>query len=816
MKTYSYKKVFQFVVVAILLLSGTVVGYFWISREHQYQLETMQRIHEDHVALRKAEVRAIVEQLVEEIAFHQAEVEDRLKRNIAEKVRAAIDIAAAIHAREGEIRDEAEVKQLIIETLMPLRFFDGRGYYWIHDTDHVLVAHPFREGSIGGDDTDLEDSEGQLLIQDFVSAALSDSRGGFVDYYWSKPEIDERYHRQLGRKKIAYLELFEPYNWVIGVGEYVEDVEAQTQEAMIRRIASVRFGEAGYIFNHDRHGVCLNHVNEEVIGQNRWELLDASGMKLVQELDRVGRQPGGGFLEYVATIDPRTGEPAKKLSFVRSVDDWGWVMGAGVYIEDIEARLAEVQAGMHQRLVLNILIAGIALGITAMLVLLVSQRMAAWFSRELNLIVSRSESGEDAPVDLGSLHIAELREIGEKSNMVLAQNAKIQAQLLQAQKMESVGILAGGVAHDFNNLLHVMRGNIELLARNPSIDPQGATRLKSVTTSLDRAARLVQQLLLFSRKVESGKEPVDLNQEVRDAAQMLERTIPKMIALELRLDPAARTISGDPVQVEQALLNLANNAVDAMPEGGRLIIETRNVDLYANFVASNPGSSVGPHVLLTVADTGCGMDAATLRQAFDPFFTTKEVGQGTGLGLASVYGIVKSHGGYIHCYSEPGQGTTFRIYLPAADPYEAGPDKPHQPEAAIKANRDGDSNVRTILVVDDEPTIRELTQEALEDFGYAVLHAASGEEALDIYQEHGQTIALVLLDLNMPGMGGHKCLQELLRLNPTVRVVISSGYSATGQAAESLKSGAVGFIGKPYQLKELEATVREALGKEEE
>ncbi|WP_051434508.1 cache domain-containing protein [Desulfonatronum lacustre] len=814
MKTYSYKKVFQVVVVAILLLSGTVVGYFWIKREHQYQLETMQRIHEDHFALRKAEVRAIVQQLVEEIAFHQAEVEDRLKRNILEKVRVAIDIATAIHARESGSRDEAEVRQLIIDALMPLRFFNGRGYYWIHDTDHILVAHPFREGSIGGDDTDLVDSQGQLLIQSFVAAALSDSRGGFVDYYWSKPEIDERYHRQLGRKKIAYLQLFEPYNWVIGVGEYVEDVEAQTQEAMIRRIAAVRYGEVGYIFNHTREGVCLNHVNKENIGRNRWELLDASGMKLVQELDRVGRQPGGGFLEYVATIDPRTGEPAKKLSFVRSVDDWGWVLGTGVYIEDIEARLAEVQAGMNQRLVVNVLIAGIALCVTAMLVLLVSHRMAAWFSRELDLIVSRSESGEDTPVDLNALRIAELREIGAKSNMVLAQKAKIQAQLLQAQKMESVGILAGGVAHDFNNLLHVMRGNIELLIRSVSSDSQSAARMESVTKSLDRAARLVQQLLLFSRKAESGKEPVDLNQEVREAAQMLERTIPKMIALELRLNPAVRPISGDPVLMEQILLNLANNAVDAMPEGGRLIIETSNVELDSNFVVSHPGSSVGCHVLLTVTDTGCGMDEATLKQAFDPFFTTKEVGQGTGLGLASVYGIVKSHGGYIHCYSEPGQGTTFRIFLPAADPFEEGSGEPHQPEAKPKADMDGDNDVRTILVVDDEPTIRELTQEALEDFGYVVLHAANGEEALDIYQEHGQTIDLVLLDLNMPGMGGHKCLQELLRLDPAVRVLISSGYSANGQARESLKSGAAGFIGKPYQLKELEAAVREALGRE--
>jgi PAS domain S-box-containing protein len=393
---------------------------------------------------------------------------------------------------------------------------------------------------------------------------------------------------------------------------------------------------------------------------------------------------------------------------------------------------------------------------------------------------------------------------------------KLQSQLHQAQKMESVGILAGGVAHDFNNLLHVIRGNIELLARNLSRDPQSENRLESVSRALDRAARLVQQLLFFSRKAEPGKEWVDLNQEVREAVRMLERTIPKMVALELHLDPDIWPISGDPVQIEQVLLNLANNSVDAMPDGGRLVIETGNVELDADFVRLHPGASTGPHVFLTVSDTGCGMDAMTRKHVFDPFFTTKEVGQGTGLGLASVYGIITAYGGYIQCYSEPGQGTTFRIYLPALEGGETGAEASQNVANVPNPQRAEDQDNQTILVVDDEREIRELTQEALEDFGYVVLSAANGEEALDIYQEHGQTIDLILLDLNMPGMGGHKCLQELQRLNPTVRVLISSGYSANVQAAESLKSGAVGFIGKPYQLKELEAAVREALGKAEE
>ncbi|PTN36769.1 ATP-binding protein [Desulfonatronum sp. SC1] len=385
-----------------------------------------------------------------------------------------------------------------------------------------------------------------------------------------------------------------------------------------------------------------------------------------------------------------------------------------------------------------------------------------------------------------------------------AELGKLQNDLYQAQKMEAVGILAGGVAHDFNNLLHVMRGNIELLARDMSIGSQGRERLKAVIRSQDRAAELVRQLLLFSRKAESCKVAVDVNREAREVVRMLERTIPKMVSLELHLAPKIGPVSGDPVQIEQVLLNLINNAVDAMPEGGRLVVETSSVDLDQDFVQLHADAVAGPHVLLTVTDTGCGMDSATLKHVFDPFFTTKGVGQGTGLGLASVYGIVKGHGGHIHCCSESGRGATFRIYLPVADPVEETP-KDQEPEPPLRGGGE------TILVVDDEADILELTREALEDMGFTVLGVASGEEALDAFHKHRPTIDLILLDLNMPGMGGHKCLRELLHLDPAACVLIASGYSAHGQAKQALASGAKGYIGKPYRLRELEAKVREVL-----
>jgi two-component system, cell cycle sensor histidine kinase and response regulator CckA len=244
---------------------------------------------------------------------------------------------------------------------------------------------------------------------------------------------------------------------------------------------------------------------------------------------------------------------------------------------------------------------------------------------------------------------------------------KLQAQLNQAQKMESIGILAGGIAHDFNNLLHAMGGNLELLDRKIPDDHPGKKRIPTIRKSMDRAALLVKQMLMFSRKADVWTQVLDLNQEIHDAVKLLERSIPRMISIELILDENAWSINADPIQVEQVLLNLGTNAADAMADGGRLIIETANITLDQDFVRHHTGAKPGKYVLMTVTDTGTGMDQDTLEKIFDPFFTTKEVDKGTGLGLASAYGIVKAHEGYITCRSQPGRGTSFKIYWPAVN-----------------------------------------------------------------------------------------------------------------------------------------------------
>ena len=414
--------------------------------------------------------------------------------------------------------------------------------------------------------------------------------------------------------------------------------------------------------------------------------------------------------------------------------------------------------------------------------------------RILNITLSASRFDDHEGMPAGMLVI--LRDVTHTKVM--------ERQYLQAQKMEAVGTLAGGVAHDFNNLLQAIGGYTELLLLDKSANDAGHSSLMQIKKACDRATQLIRQLLAFSRKAEGVRRCLDLNQEVLETEKVLQRTIPKMITIELHLAGGLWSVHADPVQIEQILLNLGTNADDAMPDGGRLTIETFNASLNEAFCRDHLGAKPGNYVLLSVSDTGRGMDPETLQHIFEPFFTTKEIGKGTGLGLASVYGIVKGLGGYIMCSSEPGQGTSFRIYLPAVEQWEA------QAEGGVDETplKGGDE---TILVVDDEAPVRDVATQILQHFGYEVLSADSGETALELYKTRKGEIDLVILDLGMPGMGGHKCLRELRALDPSVKVVVASGYSINGQVRESLEFGAGGFVGKPYQLKDLVTTVRTVL-----
>jgi two-component system cell cycle sensor histidine kinase/response regulator CckA len=379
----------------------------------------------------------------------------------------------------------------------------------------------------------------------------------------------------------------------------------------------------------------------------------------------------------------------------------------------------------------------------------------------------------------------------------ITRQKKTEEQLQQAQKMEAIGTLAGGIAHDFNNLLQAIQGYTQLLLLDKEKSKASHRELEEILGAARRGGELTRQLLTFSRKVESSMRPVDINTEIKKVEKILSRTIPKMIEIQLNLTEDLYTVNADSGQVEQVLMNLAVNARDAMKEGGKIVIETENVILDKEYCETNLIEKAGEYVLLSFSDTGHGISKESLEHIFEPFFTTKKVGEGTGLGLAMVYGIMMSHKGAINCYSVPGRGTTFRIYLPAIESFK----ETFLPEIT-EAPRGG---TETILLVDDEDLLRDIGGQILENFGYTVLQAKDGEKALEIFNDGQVRINLVILDLIMPGMGGAKCLDELLKLNPETKVIIASGYFANGSA------GAKGFIKKPYILESMLHEIRRVL-----
>ena len=385
-----------------------------------------------------------------------------------------------------------------------------------------------------------------------------------------------------------------------------------------------------------------------------------------------------------------------------------------------------------------------------------------------------------------------------------SERAKMQHQLLQSQKMESIGRLAGGVAHDFNNMLSVILGHVELAMKPMKPTHPLFSRLQNIRKAAERSAALTGQLLAFARKQTVTPKVLHLNETVGGMLNMLRRLIGENIDLVWIPGSDQGAIKIDPSQLDQILVNLCVNGRDAIGDTGAITIETDTTTLDETACIAYPGALPGEYARLTVSDNGCGMDPETLSHLFEPFFTTKQMGQGTGLGLATTYGIVRQNNGFINVYSEPGQGSTFRIYLPRHTPIT---EQKRKTAAASPAA----CGIETILVVEDEPMILDITTTMLELQGYKILAAATPGEALRLAREQAGTIHLLMTDVVMPEMNGRDLAEKLLVLYPDLKLLFMSGYTANVIAHHGVLDEGVHFIQKPFALKDLAAQVREAL-----
>jgi nitrogen-specific signal transduction histidine kinase/ActR/RegA family two-component response regulator len=389
-------------------------------------------------------------------------------------------------------------------------------------------------------------------------------------------------------------------------------------------------------------------------------------------------------------------------------------------------------------------------------------------------------------------------------NTDITERKKLEEQLLRAQRMEGIGTLAGGIAHDLNNALGPILLSIELL-RNRFRDPSSQELLEVIAGSAQRGADMVRQVLSFARGYEGERIGVQVRHLVREMEKMARETFPGNIHVTSEVAPDLAEVSGDPTQLHQVLLNLCVNARDAMPNGGELILSAENTEVDAHYAGLNPGMQAGPYVLMRVEDTGTGIPPEIVTQIFDPFFTTKEVGKGTGLGLSTSLAIVKSHGGFLHVYSEPGRGTTFKVYLPARA----------ETSTEVIAREESDGMPRghgeLVLVIDDEHFVREITRQTLEEYGYKVLLAESGAEAAILFADHLEKNPVVITDMRMPVMDGAATIQVLRRLKPDVRIIAVSGLSVNGRVAQAASLGVSHFLPKPYTARSLLEMLRKVI-----
>ena len=789
------------VALAPLLLGGL----FWAMGEYRSAQSEADGLRKRFIENRKQLLVAEVGSVIKYIKSARERLERQCREELATRVDQAIQMAESMYRKYRGRKTPDEIKTMIRDALGAVRFDNGLGYYFAVNLEGGEELYP---GDRGRRRTwlDIRDGSGRPIVRDIIELAKARGRG-FYRYFWKKTGDGKDYF-----PKIAHVKLFKPYGWVIGTARNLDDIQAEIQSRVLSNVAEMRFGTEGYYFACDYKGNPM-FSNGKITrgGKNILGVTDPNGVRVIQSQIKAAQKPGGGFYYYSWPKLDKPG-PFPKMSFVMGFAPWQWAVGAGVYLDTIEKEIANRERGLWSRLASRAVEGSLLMILFLMLTYLWAGRIARRIKQSLKAFSGffRKAGGESVQIDLEKVHYQEFKDMARWANQMVADRKKqetekelLEAQLRQSQKMEAIGTLAGGIAHDFNNILAAIMGYAELSLEDSREGKVNQQFLENILEASIRAKELVRGILAFSRSTAASYYTLDLNQEVRAAVNILGRTLPRRIRLEMDLDPDLGPILGDSGQIQQVLLNLVSNSNDAMPDGGLIRLETGSVP--ADRINLPPNEKTGPKdfAVLKVKDSGTGIPGEIMEQVFDPFFTTKEVGKGTGLGLSTAYGIVKSHMGHIECRSEPGEGTEFTIYFPVTSKYlpppeEVWPEAPPEP-----------GGQEVLLLVDDEQAIREIGSKLLEAAGYRTLTAVCGEEALEIYQK--EKVDLVLLDLDMPGMGGRECMARLFEMDREAKVVVASGHALAQDEIPDGSKGIINYVAKPYRRVELLRAVRNAL-----
>jgi PAS domain S-box-containing protein len=922
--------------VLVAFITSSLMLTIWIGNEYSFFLSESKLLREEYFRSEKAKLRMEVNNVVDYINYMKSTTKSRLESELKERVYEAVSIAENIYQENAGARPMDEIEKMFKDAVRPIRFLNGRGYYFAFTMEGIETLFADRPEMEGVNMLPVQGAKGEYVVRDMIDIVRKQQEG-FYPYTWTKPG-------QAGKDflKIAFVKYIPFFDWTVGTGEYLDDFTGQVQDLVLERIVGLKFLDEGYFFGSLDGGYPLFTNGEITRGtQNIWNVTDPNGVKIIQEQQKAAQNPAGGFVEY-SWPKPGSHDPVSKISYVRAIPEWGWMIGAGIYLDTIEELIVKNEIALKGKLV-NKLIAsiGVFIGLIVMIwfwarriagqtrkniktfesflekaavgfITIPAEDMQFYeFSRiadSVNRMIESRKRSEEALLeserryrelfessrdgyvvvdiegrfvdcnpaycDLVGYSLPELRqktdfyeitpiqwrdwereEIWEKRLLAEGYSGiyekeyirkdgslipvelqtyailddpgdirylwgivrditerkraakeweKLQAQLTQAQKMESVGRLAGGVAHDFNNMLGVILGYSELAIHKSVPSDPIYQYLKEIYNAAERSREVTRQLLSFARKQTIAPRVLDLNETVEGMLNMIRRLIGEDI--HLLWGPAGKLwpVKMDPSQIDQILANLCVNARDAIADVGKLIITTGNISPDGEYCADHEGFVPGDYVLLTVSDDGQGMTPEILAKLFEPFFTTKGVGKGTGLGLATVYGIVKQNKGFIDVDSEPGKGTTFRIYLPRHD----------HPVEQVRREEPVTDNVRgseTILLVEDEPAILSMATTMLERLGYIVLTADMPGKAMDLARSHAGEIHLLMTDVVMPDMNGKDLANKLLSLYPDLKCLFMSGYTADVIAHHGVLDGDVHYIQKPFIMRDLADAVRKAL-----
>ncbi len=927
MKTkYRLTKTFLFSMVILTFISVGLVGYFWITNEYERFKNEQITLKEQYFAAQKNLIKNETDQVLDYIEFKISQAETRLKQIIRNRTNEAYDIAINLYHQHKATRNPDELKKIIKDALRPIRYNNQRGYYFVTRLDGVEILFADRPEMEGLNLIDIQDTQGKFVIRDMI-AIIRESGEGYYRYTWTKPNKSGK-----GFPKIAFIKHFEPFDWLIGTGEYLDDVVNDIQQEVLARIENITFGDDGYIFAVQWDGLSLVTPQK---GKNVIDLTDANGVKIIQELIKASKS-GGGYVSYVMPKFDRD-TTYNKLSYTKAVSDWEWLIGAGVNVDKIETVIHQRRAALQKRVTNHFLKIVSILAAILLFILLAAKFVSNRTRKSFDLFAEffSKAATESAKIESGKLPFVEFESLARAANRMVQERNKAEAalreseknyrelvqsansiimrmdtegkitffntyaqnffgyreeeiigknvigtivpklniagfdlavmikdigahperyvsnenenirrngervqvtwmnkaiydeagnvseilcvgidvtekwqlekRLAQAQKMESIGTLAGGIAHDFNNILSAVIGYTELSL----IDiPKGSAlqnNLQQVLKAGGRAKDLVRQILTFSRQRENELVPVKVSLIVNEALKLLRASLPTTIKMRHHIKSYLAVLT-DPTNIHQVLMNLCTNASFAMQEeGGVLEVSLSDVDLDADFAKQHPDVKPGKFIRLIVSDTGYGMSPEVSERIFDPFFTTKKMGQGTGMGLSVVHGIVKSHGGTIIVESSPGKGSAFSVFLPAIESEVT--DQVDQAQLVITGNE-------RILFVDDEDFQADIGKRMLERLGYRVTAKTNSVEALDLFRQTPDEFDLVITDMTMPNMTGDVLARRLIAIRPDIPIIVCTGYSARINPDIIKEIGIKEMAMKPVVMKDIAQMIHRVLSRE--